>query len=88
LKKTNPNKAVAVSYGDNPVPVVVAKGQGAVASIIIDEAARQGVPIMQDLVLTERLSRLPVGAPIPEEAYRAVAVVLAWVYWLQGKTPP
>lgn len=79
--------AVALSYGENPVPLVVAKGRGYVAAEIVEEASRQGVPVMQDAMLAERLSRLPVGAPIPREVYVAVAVILSWVYWMQGRKP-
>jgi type III secretion system FlhB-like substrate exporter len=27
------------------------------------------------------------GTKIPEDVYRAVAVVLAWVYWMEGREP-
>jgi flagellar biosynthesis protein len=33
------------------------------------------------------LSRLDVGQEIPEEMFTAVAVILAWVYWLKGMQP-
>jgi len=33
------------------------------------------------------LSRLDVGQEIPEDMFTAVAVILAWVYWLRGMQP-
>jgi len=33
------------------------------------------------------LSRLDVGQEIPEDMFTAVAVILAWVYWLKGMQP-
>ena len=79
--------AVALSYGENPVPLIVAKGRSYIATEIMEEASRQGVPIMQDAMLAERLARLPVDTPIPREVYVAVAVILSWVYWMQGRSP-
>lgn len=78
--------AVALEYGDNPVPVVVATGRAAVAEIVA-EAARQGVPVMRDPQLAARLANLPLGAAIPRDVYTAVAVVLSWVYWMEGREP-
>jgi len=34
------------------------------------------------------LARLQVNEQIPEDMYVAVAVVMAWAYWLADKTPP
>ena len=79
--------AVALEYGDNPVPVVVATGRAAVAEEIVAEAARQGVPVMRDPQLAARLANLPLGAAIPRDVYTAVAVVLSWVYWMEGREP-
>jgi len=85
MKSTVPSKAVALEYGDHPVPVVVAKGEGDVAEAIILEAQRQGVAIMRDPELATRLANLPLGDSVPRELYIAVAVVLSWVYWSEGR---
>lgn len=81
------DSAVALEYGDNPVPVVVATGRAAVAEQIVAEAERQGVPVMRDPQLAARLANLPLGAAIPRDVYTAVAVVLSWVYWMEGREP-
>lgn len=79
--------AVALEYGRNPVPLIVATGRELLAQEIVAEANRQGVPVMRDPLLAARLADLPIGTAIPEDLYRAVAVVLSWVYWMEGRTP-
>ena len=79
--------AVALEYRPNPVPLVVATGREILAQEIVAEANRQGVPVMRDPLLAARLADLPAGTAIPEELYRAVAVVLSWVYWMEGREP-
>jgi leucyl aminopeptidase len=48
-------KAVALAYGKNPVPVVTAKGEGALAQQMIDAAIEAGVPVMQNIPLAHAL---------------------------------
>ena len=79
--------AVALEYGQHAAPVVVASGSADVAHSIMAEAAAQGVPVMRDPQLAARLANLPLGASIPRDVYVAVAVVLSWVYWLEGRQP-
>jgi len=76
-----------LEYGRNRSPVVVAKGEDELAQRIIEEASRQGIYVSQDPQLLAMLSRLDIGAEIPEDLYQAVAVILAWVYWLKGMQP-
>ncbi len=80
-------QAVALEYGRNKAPVVTAKGDQALARRIVQEAKRQGVYVAEDPRLLAMLSRLDVGQEIPEDMYTAVAVILAWVYWLKGMQP-
>ena len=80
-------KAVALTYGKNPVPVVTAKGEEDLAWRMIEEARKQGVFISEDPQLLALLSRLNVDEEIPRELYTAVAVVLSWVYWLKDMRP-
>jgi flagellar biosynthesis protein len=80
-------RAIALEYGENPVPLIVASGDDELARAIVAEAERQGVPVMRDPALAARLAELPVGTNIPRDVYLAVAVVLSWVYWMQGKEP-
>jgi flagellar biosynthesis protein len=80
-------QAVALEYGRNKTPVVTAKGEDELARRIVAEAKRQGVYVSEDPRLLAMLSRLDVGQEIPEDMFTAVAVILAWVYWLKGMKP-
>ena len=80
-------RAVAVEYGDNPVPVLTAKGEEEMAYTIIEEARKRGVHVAEDPQLVAVLSQLRLDEEIPEELYATVAVVLSWVYWLRGMVP-
>jgi len=87
MKNTAYQQAVALEYGKNKTPVISAKGEGELALRIIAEAKRQGVYVSEDGRLLAMLSRLDVGQEIPEDMFTAVAVILAWVYWLKGMQP-
>ena len=77
-------QAVALSYerGKDVAPRVVASGRGIVADRIVELAEDSGVPIREDAALARALGALELGDPIPQEAYVAVAEVLAWVFRL------
>ncbi len=76
--------AAALKYvcATDAAPKVTASGRGMVAERIITIARENGVPIKSDPDLIQVLSKLKVGAEIPEELYRAVAEILAFVYSL------
>jgi flagellar biosynthesis protein len=80
-------QAVALEYGRNKAPVLTAKGDDELARRIVAEAKKQGVYVAEDPRLLAMLSRLDVGQEIPEDMFTAVAVILAWVYWLKGMQP-
>jgi flagellar biosynthesis protein len=82
-----PFEAVALEYGKQKTPRVVAKGQEELALRIITEAKRQGIYVAEDPQLLALLSRLDVGEEITQDMYTAVAVILSWVYWLKGMQP-
>ncbi|HOJ14394.1 MAG TPA: EscU/YscU/HrcU family type III secretion system export apparatus switch protein [Deltaproteobacteria bacterium] len=81
-KKPDPERAVALKYerGRDPAPRVTAKGSGAVAAKILELARKHGVPIEKDPALLDALYRLDLNEEIPEELYRVVAEILAFVY--------
>ena len=85
--KHDPLRAVALAYDGRRAPVLTAKGDAELATCILEEARRQGVHVTEDAQLLELLSRLEPGQEIPPSLYRAVAVVLSWVYWLKGMRP-
>jgi len=82
--------AVAIKYDAavNPAPVVVAKGLDDVALRIKQTAQQNGVQVVQNPPLARALYKAAdIGEMIPEELYRAVAEVLAYVYRVSGKSP-
>jgi FlhB-like protein len=89
-RKTARQKAVALHYeaGEDRAPRVTAKGQGLIAQRIIEIAKEHGVRIREDPDLVTMLSKLDVEKEIPEDLYRAVAEVLAFVYRLNQRMTP
>lgn len=80
-------RAVALEYGAQPAPVVVARGEGEVAREILRLAQEQGIWVAETPQLVALLSRVELEQEIPAELYTAVAVILSWVYWLRGLKP-
>jgi flagellar biosynthesis protein len=80
-------KASALKYDPkkNKAPVVVAKGKGYIADEIIKRAKDHNIEIREDKDLVEVLSRLDLYAEIPEELYKAVAIILSEVYKINSK---
>ena len=79
--------AVALRYenGKDSAPRVVAKGMDFMALKIIAAAEKAGVPVKSEPPLARQLWRsVKVGRTVPEELFRAVAKVLAWVYRKRG----
>ncbi len=86
-KDKKPKKAVALGYDSEKdgAPKVVAKGSGYVAERIIDLAKEKGVDLYEDAALVEALSAVDIGREIPEELYKVVAEVLAFIYSLDRR---
>jgi flagellar biosynthetic protein FlhB len=84
---TNPTHyAVALRYDAETMaaPAVVAKGQNLIAQKIRELAKDSGVPLVENPPLAQALYRaVDVGREIPEDLYRAVAEVLAYVFKLR-----
>ena len=81
--------AVALLYDQKKraAPVVTAKGEGELAQQIIEIAEQSGVEVTEDPLLAETLSMIEINEEIPEALFHAIAVILAWVYRINGKTP-
>ncbi|MBX3237225.1 MAG: flagellar biosynthesis protein FlhB [Nitrospiraceae bacterium] len=88
---TNPTHlAVALRYDPKTMgaPVVVAKGAGFVAEKIREIGRHHGVMIVENKLVARTLYKLvEVGHQVPEDLYRAVAEILAFVYRVRGKLP-
>jgi flagellar biosynthetic protein FlhB len=86
---TNPTHfAVAIKYDSASMtaPTVIAKGQDYLALKIKEIAKKHRIVTMENKPLARALySQVEIGQQIPEELFKAVAEVLAYVYKLQGK---
>jgi flagellar biosynthesis protein len=89
INKTSDEKKKAVALGydrsEDLAPKVLAKGEGFVADRIIELANEKGVRLYEDAALVEVLSAVDIDREIPEELYKAVAEVLAFIYALENK---
>lgn len=73
-------KAAALRYSDDlPAPLVIAAGRGELAEAIRRIAKENGVALVEDKDLADRLVTLDVGSLIPESLYAVIAEVLAFV---------
>lgn len=83
-EKEQVKKAIALKYETSlqDAPQVVAKGKGVVAQKIIGIAEANKVPLYQDTSLANILTELEMLQEIPEELYKVVAEVFAFIYSL------
>lgn len=84
---TNPTQiAVALRYKKDEMsaPKVIAKGAGFIAVRIKEIARKYNIPIVEDKPLARAIYKLKLNSFIPEELYRAVAKILAYIYKLRG----
>ena len=67
-----------------PAPLVVAKGQRLVAQRIKEIARDAGIPLVENKPLARALFKVvQIGDEIPEDLFKAVAQVLAFVFQLK-----
>jgi flagellar biosynthesis protein len=77
--------AVALAYGaGDPAPKVVAKGQGLIADQIIERARAAGVFLHESKELVALLMDIDLDSQIPPALYRAIAELLAWLYYVES----
>ncbi len=86
---TNPTHyAVALSYKEqkNKAPVIIAKGQDFLAQKIKEKARELNVEIVENKPVAQALYFFcEVGDEVPEDMYKAVAEILAYVYRMKRK---
>lgn len=80
--------AVALRYDGEGAPQVTAAGRRELADRIRALAAEAGIPEYPDPELAEVLAQVPLGEEIPEELYLAVAQIIAFAFYVSGRTPP
>jgi type III secretion protein U len=85
---TNPTHfAIALDYEKDktPLPIILAKGEGALAQRMIQVAKEEGIPIMRNVPLAHALYEQGTeNAYIPKDLIGPVAEVLRWVQSLQN----
>ena len=70
-------KAVALKYMEGTeAPVILAKGQGRKADLILSEAEKNAIPIREDKFLVDMLGIADAGEMVPENTWQALAVIL------------
>ena len=86
---TNPiHVAIAISYNQtkNSSPIVVAKGLRLIADKIKSIATENEIPIVESPPLARSLyKKVDIGQELPEEFFKAVAEILAFVYKMNEK---
>ncbi|GAA0365180.1 flagellar biosynthesis protein FlhB [Bacillus horti] len=86
---TNPTHyAIAIQYDQEEMeaPVVIAKGVDYLAFKIREVAGKHSIVTMENKPLARALyQQVEIGESVPEELYKAVAEVLAYVYRIKGK---
>ncbi|HEX2952854.1 MAG TPA: EscU/YscU/HrcU family type III secretion system export apparatus switch protein [Bacillota bacterium] len=77
-------RAIALRYkkGEDPAPIVLAKGKGTIAEAIMELANKAGIPTMAEPELASLLELTEVGEAIPPEAYKLAAEIIAFVWRL------
>jgi len=83
-----PPRAVALHYDGKRAPTVIAKGSGEIARQILAIADKHHIPLREDPELLGLLAKLELGQQIPENLYLAVAQIIAFAYYISGKSPP
>ena len=77
---TSKRKAVALKYIEGTeAPVILAKGQGRTADLMLEEAEKQGIPVTQDKIIVDMLGLSSAGDIVPENTWQALAVIFSFI---------
>lgn len=80
-------KAVALSYPENAAaPIISASATGGLAERVIEIAEENNVPVVQNEILVNVLSRQKIGTLVPEETWTVLAKIFAFVVQVDEKT--
>lgn len=73
-------KAVALKYLEgSEAPLILAKGEGRTADIMLEEAEKEGIPVTEDKVLVDMLGLSSAGDIVPENTWQALAVIFSFI---------
>ena len=83
---TSKRKAVALKYIEGTqAPVILVKGEGRKAEIILEEAEKNAIPVTEDKVLVDMLGLSSAGDLVPENTWQALAVIFSFILSDQKK---
>ena len=83
---TSKRKAVALKYIEGTqAPVILAKGEGRKAEIMLEEAEKNAIPVTEDKVLVDMLGLYSAGDLVPENTWQALAVIFSFILSDQKK---
>lgn len=73
-------KAIALKYIEGTeAPVILAKGEGRKAELMLSEAEKSGIPVTEDMILVDMLGIASAGDIVPENTWQALAVVFSYI---------
>ena len=77
---TSKRKAVALKYIEGTeAPVILAKGEGRIADLMLTEAEKKGIPVTEDKILVDMLGLSQAGEIVPENTWQALAVIFSFI---------
>ncbi len=80
MNQTEKKKAIALKYPEGTeAPIILAKGQGKSAEFMLSEAEKKGIPVAEDKVLVDMLGLSSAGDLVPENAWKALAVIFSYI---------
>lgn len=83
---TSKRKAVALKYIEGTqAPVILAKGEGRKAEIMLEEAEKNAIPVTEDKVLVDMLGLSSAGDLVPDNTWQALAVIFSFILSDQKK---
>ncbi len=72
---------------ETPLPMVIAKGEGAVAALMRQTAEEYSIPVIQNVGLARWLNDdAELDAAIPEDYFEAVAEILVWTQGIRNNS--
>ena len=73
-------KAIALKYIEGTeAPIILAKGEGRKAELMLSEAEKSGIPVTEDKVLVDMLGIASAGDIVPENTWQALAVIFSYI---------
>ena len=79
-------KAVALKYIEvTEAPMILAKGEGRTASLMLEEAEKNGIPVTEDQVLVDMLGLSSTGDFVPENTWQALAAIFSFILSQKNK---